>query len=246
MVSTFSKFCLLLVFIQLVIAIPSNADKFIPWSKNNVQILKGWDYEAGDSGRTILTLEHANEWRYGDFFAFIDGTRFDDGGTTYYFEPSLRLSLSKLTGAAKSAGLIKDLLITTNFEYPEHGPWTALYGLGLSWTLPGFVFFNSNFYLRDNPDLNSSTWQVTVAWNRPFTLGRVKMLAEGFADFAGKEEYRAENQLIVPRILADLGELLFEESDRLFLGIEWQYWHNKFGIKGVNESVPQVMIKWVL
>jgi hypothetical protein len=33
--------------------------------------------------------------------------------------------------------------------------------------------------------------------------------------------------------------------NRLFAGIEWAYWHNKYGIKGFHQTAPQVVLMWV-
>jgi hypothetical protein len=37
---------------------------------------------------------------------------------------------------------------------------------------------------------------------------------------------------------------LWGNSGHFYAGIEYQYWHNKYGIKGLNESVPQVLVLW--
>lgn len=73
----------------------------------------------------------------------------------------------------------------------------------------------------------------------------MNFLIEGFADFAGGEGTAVANQLIVPRFLLDVGDLAGIEENTLFMGVEWQYWRNKFGVAGVTESVPQLQIKWV-
>src|SRR5690554_2962107 len=44
------------------------------YSSTNVQILYGQDYELGEEKRTIMTLEHASGWEYGDNFFFVDVT----------------------------------------------------------------------------------------------------------------------------------------------------------------------------
>ena len=43
----------------------------------------------------------------------------------------------------------------------------------------------------------------------------------------------------------DAGDVMGIDSNKFFLGVEYQYWHNKFGIDGVTESVPQLQAKWV-
>jgi len=51
--------------------------------------------------------------------------------------------------------------------------------------------------------------------------------------------------MIVPRLLFDVGETLNMGDNKLWVGVEYQYWHNKFGIEGKTESVHQAQIKWV-
>jgi hypothetical protein len=57
-----------------------------------------------------------------------------------------------------------------------------------------------------------------------------------------EEEGTVANQLIVPRILFDVGALCGWAS-AIYIGVEWQYWRNKFGRKDFTESVPQFQIK---
>ncbi|MFK8068468.1 MAG: hypothetical protein AB8D52_09490 [Gammaproteobacteria bacterium] len=50
--------------------------------------------------------------------------------------------------------------------------------------------------------------------------------------------------MIVPRLLLDVGNVFGYKQGKLMAGIEYQYWHNKFGIKGVTESVVQAQLMW--
>ncbi len=232
--------------VYALVPLSSKASDIIQWHSTNVQLLKGWDYEAGEKGRAIITLEHANVWKYGDFFMFIDGTRFDSGKTTAYGEFSPRMSFSKMTGKDLSYGIIKDYLISATYEKGKGDTRTYLYGGAVDLNIPGFKFFKTNFYVRDNPEIqHDETWQVTISWNRPFEIGNQKLVFEGFADFAGEEgsTYK-ENQMIVPRLLLDIGHAIGGKDGKLFGGIEYQHWHNKFGINGKSESVPQLQLKW--
>jgi len=103
----------------------------------------------------------------------------------------------------------------------------------------------TNFHIRDNPDLEGKTWGTTFAWKKKFKIGAQPFLFDGFIDMAGSEGNRSSYQLIVPTFLADIGKYTWKE-DQLFFGTEYQYWHNKFGLRGVNESVLQVEIRWVI
>ena len=229
----------------LVSGAASSSDSFIQWHSSNIQLLRGYDYELGSDERTIVTFEHANSWKYGDFFVFADNIWPDDGSSTYYIEPTLRFSLSKMTGEKMSFGIIKDVLISTQVEKPKSQDTRKLAGVAFDLELPEFTFFKTNFFIRDNPDLSGDTYQVTLVWNRPFQIGNVRFLSEGFADFAGSEGTTVAHQLIVPRFLVDLGDISGIEKNKLWMGVEWQYWHNKFGVDGVTESVVQLQAKYV-
>lgn len=139
-------------------------DGFIEWHKTNLQVLRGFDYELGSKQRTILTLEHANRWKYGDFFVFLDQTIPDQGAAFFYIEPTLRFSLSKITGRDLSYGIVKDVLLTTSFEKPKGQRVRFLGGMSIDLDLPGFKFFKTNF------------WHVTI---RIWRGVHIKLLPSG-------------------------------------------------------------------
>ena len=33
-------------------------------------------------------------------------------------------------------------------------------------------------------------------------------------------------------------------SGHLFVGLEYQYWYHKYGLKNLNESLPQALVVW--
>lgn len=218
---------------------------FFQWHTTNIQLLRGSDYEIGSDRRTIMTLEHANGWRYGDFYMFVDQAWLDNGKPEYYTEPTLRLSLSKITGKDFSYGIIKDVLISGQLEKPKGLDMTHLAGFAVDLNLSGFKFFKTNFFIRDNSNLAGNTYQATFIWNRPFKIGNTHCLIEGFADLSGGEDFKKSNQLIVPRFLVDIGDAIGGEKNKLWMGMEYQYWHNKFGTDGITESVPQAQVKYV-
>lgn len=214
------------------------------WQSSNVQFLRGHDFELGEEQRSIVTLEHAHSHVYGDTFAFLDVIKPDGEDRDYYLEISPRLSLSKMSGVSISNQIIKDILISTTFEKAkDQGP-QYLYGVAVDLNVPNFKFFKVNAYIHDSTELTGDTWQVTLAWNKSFNLGDLKFLAEGFADFQGGEGGRHSNQLVVPRLLWDMSDVLGYSENTFMVGLEYSYWHNKFGLKGVTESVPQLQAKW--
>ena len=235
--------CNFFVFIFLPYSVM--ASDWLHWHSSNIQYLRGSSYKVGEKQRSIVTLEHANGWKYGDNFGFVDIVFPDGQDHSYYGEFSPRLSFSKMTGKSFSAGIVKDVLISTTFEKSKDQGLQYLLGGAIDLNLPGFKYFNMNAYVHDSTELDGQTWQVTLAWKRPFEIGRAKFVCEGFADFQGEEGTSNHNQLIVPRFLVDVGDLAGIRENRFMMGVEYQYWHNKFGIDGVTESVPQLQMKLV-
>jgi nucleoside-specific outer membrane channel protein Tsx len=216
------------------------AEKFFQFHTTNLQFLAGQNYKLGKDSRALFTFEHANTFTYGDSFLFIDHTI--DTGTYGEFSP--RLSLGKMTGNDISIGFIKDLYVSSNFEFGKNIKTRFLIGGAVDLDIPGFVFFKVNVFRRNDPKLVGSTHQVTLAWLKPFQIGNADFVFEGFADFSGSEGVSSSNELIVPKLTYDLGKS-FGNPGKISIGIEFSYWHNKFGLKGVTEAVPQFVAKWV-
>jgi nucleoside-specific outer membrane channel protein Tsx len=222
------------------------------WSTANVQLLHGSGFELGKDSRSIMTFEYASRWKYGDTFFFVDATEPAAKGTSLYAEFAPRFSLSALSGKKLSFGIVKDVLIATTQEVGD-GVRATLIGPGLALDLPKFAFADLNFYYRKSSRdavavQSDGGFQVTLDWKLPFTLGSQQMSFEGFADYAwgerGGTSPKADNVIAAPRLLIDAGHWVGAPGKVQF-GIEYQIWHNKFGIRGVDEEVPQVMVKWM-
>jgi nucleoside-specific outer membrane channel protein Tsx len=216
------------------------------WSNTNVQLLNGSDFELGADNRTIFTIENATGWKYGDTFFFMDVTDpFDTKDSSIYAEFSPRLSLSKLTGKKLSYGIVKDVMVASTLETGE-GVRGYLLGVGLPLDIPGFAFANVNLYGRKSERAfaaqdTDTGGQVTLTWNRPFSIGSAKLNFEGFFDYAfsenGGSSPKEDNIVAAPRLMLNLGK-------NIQVGIEQQIWRNKFGIDGVDEDATQAIVKW--
>lgn len=231
------------------------------WSTTELQFQYGKldnAFAPGSQNTPILTLQHASGWKYGDNFFFVDITnpfgKGDGFGTTaetsaaYYAELSPRLSLGNIfAGHELSAGIVKDVLFTATLEIPESPvEQTLLYGLAVDLKLPGLQFFQFNWYIRDSQDSDiDSGQQITLVWGAPFKLGPVPMVFEGFFDYAWGEDPLEDNIITAPRLLVDVGGLAGWGENKLQVGVEYQIWRNKFGIDGMDEDVPQAMVKWI-
>lgn len=235
------------------------SDGFFQWSNTELQYLHGDGYREPfnphDIGMSIITFTHADGWAYGHNFMFMD-TLFSESGQegqiAVYGEAYSYLSLGKLLKRNLSWLLFKDLSAAIavnageNFDSRSSGVRAVLYGFSVDLNLPGFQFFSIDF-LRQNviePQSQPTSWQITPVWNLPFEFLGCKWSLEGFADFVGaKGGSAAATILAQPQLRLDVGDL-WQQSRHLYLGIEYQYWHNKYGIEGLEDSVPQALLLW--
>ena len=218
------------------------------WSTWNIQYLYGFNYDLGEDARDTMTFEHADQWKYGDNFFFLDVNTLverdrETADTALYGEWHPRLSVSKLSGKDLSVGPIRDVLTAHELDFGEDSL-VYLSGVGLSLNLPGFEFANLNALFRDDVDQDGSTWQISVEWNAPIELFGWHWSYGGYIDFAGEEGNLAWNINSDTQLLLDVGERLGYKN-QLWAGIELLLRHNEFGIDGQDEFVPQMMVKWV-
>ncbi|MDH5300990.1 MAG: DUF5020 domain-containing protein [Gammaproteobacteria bacterium] len=231
----------------------ANAAHAASWSSTNVQVLSGDSYELGPAKRTILTIENAAGWEYGDSFFFVDITNPWGHKTGQYVEFSPRASLNKIFDAPVSDGLIKEYFIASTLEMGNNLN-AQLLGPGVALNLPGFRFANLNFYARKSHRDWATTdtdigGQITATWQLPIAIASTQWLFEGFLDYAWGENNNShpkrDNIMTAPRLLLDAGALR-DHPGKIFIGIEQQIWRNKFGVADTDENVTQAMFKWVL
>ena len=217
------------------------------WSTTHISYLYGQDYRnpANDNVNdnfSIYTLEHVSGWKYGDNFFFIDAAKTDTKNSDLYLEFAPRFSATKILGH-KYEGYIQDILLATQINIAQGAGKKELAGLGVDFKLPYFDMFQTNLYHRDDKDLNGSTYQLTFVWESNFKLFNQGFKFLGFLDIAGEEgsdgAKSEANTLAQP-------QLLWMAYKNLGIGLEYQYWENKYGINGLDESLPQLLVRWTL
>ncbi|MBN1008094.1 DUF5020 family protein [Amphritea pacifica] len=211
------------------------------WSSFSLTYLNGSDYEVGDPDRQVVTVEHASGHSWGDNFFFLDRLESDNGDSENYMELSPRLSLSSLTGNDLSFGPVKDVLLAGTWESGE-GFDNFLAGVGVSLDVPGFQYFNANLY-RANNDKSSNDTQLTLTWGLPFALSDAEFLYDGFIDWTTSESDKASEMNFTSQLKWNAGKLIGTKAP-VYVGVEYAYWNNKFGIDGVDERNPALLLKW--
>ena len=236
-------------FIILLIATPStHADGILEWTSSDIQLTSGGGFALGSSYRNTLRIVHANGWRYGDNFMFIEFVQRDDIGMEVYGEWYPRLSLSKLSNKDLSFGVFRDFFamggINASSE-PDGEAFKAYFlGMGTAFKLPGAGFFNLNIQARKEDQVSATGLQITPSWSIPFKIGKLNFKFDGYLDWVSSGSSGGKSYILTqPQLLLDVGEF-FGHSGSIYMGVEYYYWRNKFGIDGVNDNAIQGMLKY--
>ncbi len=222
------------------------------WSKTNIQYLYGnsFDQLAGgdsvpDGDMETITIEHAGGWDYGKNFFFIDMTSADfASGKQYriYAEWAPKLSLSQLGGSTLSWGVIKDVFLAGEINQGDDFRAINL-GVAVELELPSFTFFDLNLFTRKD-NYNDRTMQLTMAWESRFALFSLPLIFEGFFDYYGTDF--GTEVITQPRLLLE-GKAFSDRLKNFQAGTELYFYRSSAAPwrGSINESVPQVMIKWI-
>lgn len=213
------------------------------WNDFSLSYLKGNDYEVGDPKREVITLEHASGHTWGDTFLFIDRLESDSGDVEEYLEFSPRLSLGHLTSSDLSFGPVKDVFLAATWEKGEDFD-NQLVGIGFSLDIPGFSYVNANIYKVRN-DNQENDEQLALSWAYPFSIGTGEFIYDGFLDWSTAHTGGASEMNFTSQLKWNMGKL-FDTQSPIYIGMEYVYWNNKYGIKGVDERNPNLIIKWHL
>lgn len=202
------------------------------WSDFSATLLKGNDYEVGDNERTVFTFEHAAGYNWGDSFIFVDRLQSANGNKETYAEISPRFKISQYQNS-----FLSKVYIATTAEIGD-GFTHYLLGVGTSLKVPNFTYFNVNLYHRNN-DSGDNGKQLTLTWALP--LG--PLTYDGFVDYVPSNDNNSTSMNFTSQLKYNLAELLNIKT-KLYLGVEYVYWHNKFGIDGIDEKNMNLLVKY--
>jgi len=209
------------------------------WSNNSLTLLHGNDYKVGDNKKTVFTGEHASGHTWGDVFAFVDRLRHhNDSKHETYGEFGASYTLFK-----PQHDFIKETYLAGQWEFASQSSNQTnnyLAGVGMNLNVPGTKFFKVNLYRRFN-DHGEDNMQVTLAWARPFASG---LLYDGFVDAVSSTSAKKAGFNFTSQLKYDIGQHLDYKTNKLFIGMEYVYWKNKFGIDGITEKNANLLLKW--
>lgn len=248
------------------------------WSNTEVQLQAFGELErvgtGGTADTTIITLQHAGGWEYGDNFFFIDHSRYSvnndanfpvEDSSEFYGEWYSNFSLGAITGNDFSFGIVKDIGVVAGVNFaPEVDSSWLLPGVRFSLDLPGFAFAQVDVtsYIHQGGGSASSSvftvvdedssFMIDFSWAYPFKIGSTSWSIEGHLEYIdGRQQTNNFGSteleswiLFQPQVRLDLGEALGNKAGQLFVGIEYQYWQNRLGEKDTDDNTVQFLAVW--
>ncbi|RUO78939.1 nucleoside-binding protein [Idiomarina tyrosinivorans] len=215
------------------LALCASAQAKIIWQDASLTYLNGSEYELGDNDRQVFTFEHTAATSWGDSFLFVDRIESDNGFTETYGELSPRLQVTDW-----SNDWISGLYVATTWEFGD-GFNNYLIGPGIGVKAPGFDYLNFNLYRRSN-EFYESNYQLTTTWG--LALG--PLYYDGFIDWSSASNGHAAEMNFTSQLKYNIAPLVGLGDDKLYVGIEYVFWNNKFGIDGIDERNANLLIKY--
>jgi len=238
-------------------------------------------YNPQDISKNILNLTHASGYKYGTNFFNADLLLSDskdpssasskDGAHEVYVVYRHTLDLEKLSGSPFKFGPVRGLGVTAGFDVNtktdagyNSKKRMLVAGPTLMLDVPGFLNVSLLGLKESNAPYSTFSgtatprydykfhWMLTAAWAIPFNVG-IPLSFEGYANFIaakGRDEFggqTARETNVDMQVMYDLsgGKNTFK------LGLEYQYWKNKFGndsggpaAKGAFAKTPMIRAEY--
>jgi nucleoside-specific outer membrane channel protein Tsx len=230
----------------------------IPANEVNLSYVNGWTYGAnfisldfeqfsgGDPSVSISNTPNLGSAEfYGVFRTTFSGNKIF-GGDKFAFGPVADMGL-RLGGdydvQNDSFGSYKRLLVAgPQFDLAvPAGFWNVSLEVSHEWDTNGFA--------EPGPATSfSPTAEIETAWMFPFRLGPVPIQFTGFMNVIGPKGkgyagdfYHKTEILAHPKFLVDVGSMVGYTPGKLYGGVGYEFWMNKFGstkppLSGTQES----------
>ena len=171
------------------------------------------------------------------FVDVIDAQRSGFQDFDVYGEWYSNFSLGKITGKQLGGGIVSDIGFITTLQHANDAKiWKYGAGVRLALDLPGFAFANldtlalfdaSEGVASGGAPKEGNSFLIDFNFSRPFKIGEASFSFVGHIEYRGgpKNEF---GQKARPWLFAQ-PQLRWNPSDRIAVGIEYQFWLNKLG-----------------
>jgi len=208
------------------------------WSDFSSAFVAGSGFTLDPDKQRTVSLEYASGYRWGDTFTYLDTTFFRGDERTYslFGETAARWSVMD-SDEGRSNQAVTDVLVAASLEFGSGTVETFTLGPSVDLNVPGFDYLHLGLMRRESLNRsgfnNSDGWQFVPTWSLTIPAGRSEWVIDGFAKwiFATDHSDYHPNFQFNPQIKYNIGKHLSGADKRVYLGIEYYYWSNKYGVK---------------
>ena len=235
-------------------------------------------YNPTDISKNIFSLTHASGYKYGTNFLNVDVLLSDSkdpakagtsgGAQEIYVVYRHTLDIGKITGKPMAFGPVRGVGVTGGFDVNTkndagYGSKKRMLVLGptLMMDVPGFLNLsvlllkesNEPYFINDRYTYKLHP-MLSAAWGIPLPVSAVPTSFEGYANFIAAKGNDEVGQGTSPetnidmQVMFDVGALSGMGKNTFRLGVEYQYWKNKFGnsasIAGTKASTPMIRLEY--
>lgn len=229
-----------------------------------------------DIAKRIYSFTHASGYQYGSNYLHLDvllsdsndprkGT--DHGSSEVYGVYRHQLFASRVFDQKFENALVKDYAFTLGFDASRNNNLgnakkrALVFGPTLKLNTAGFTDLSLLYYKEKNhsgiPNAKhpnhtfDATYMLSAAWLRPFQVGGHAAKFQGFLNHTGEKGEDYNDRDTAPETLMR-ASLMFAArpgqniKPNLWLGVGYEYWHNKFGVdggRGTRTSTPTLNLE---
>ena len=212
------------------------------WSDLSATYVAGNGFTLDPEKQQTVTLEHAAGYGWGDTFTYLDTTFFrgDERAYSFFGETAARWSLAD-SDQDRSNQAVTDMLISASLEFGSGTVETFTLGPSVDLNVPAFDYLHLGLMRRQSLNRsgfnNSDGWQLVPTWSLTIPAGRSEWVIDGFAKWifaTDHSDYHANFQFN-PQIKYNVGKHLSSPDRQVYLGVEYYYWSNKYGVRSSPE-----------
>ena len=214
------------------------------FSEASLSYLNGDDFKVEPEQQQTITFEYVLAKNWFDMFLFIDNKNFSGAENGRYGEISPRITFATFD----EQSIVKRISFSSTFERGKNDVESNLFGFGFDFNVSGFRYLNVNLYHRDDPDIAGSGNQITTTYAYPLKMGEIPILIDGYFDWTFNSDEQSDNFHFNPQIKIDMQSWM-QSNQKWYIGIEYDYWKNKFGIRdsanfSTNQNTFSFLVKW--
>lgn len=251
----------------------SGAAAAADWADNSIGYRYGTrfaePYHTQDITKNIINFTHSSGYKYGTNFLNVDllmSDNKDDNAQEAYITYRHTLDIGKIAGRDLSFGPARGVGLTLGFDWntkndPGYASKKRMWVVGptLMMDVPGFLNVSILALFESNqPKGISSRYSydthpmLNLAWGIP--IGASGFAFEGYLNYIaakGRDEFGVPTSPELNfdgQVMYDVGNSIGMGKNTLRLGLEYQYWRNKFGnqnkVPGATASTPMVRLEY--